>query len=1538
MGLTCTKPVKGVCRLLIVICLFIFTQISGLQAQCLEWTKTSSLSFGADGEINAGDIITFDYYLVNCGSEDLVDIFVENSQSVFSGTGPMPLVPNIPGHIIQPGISKHFISTYSITDEDLQNGKVTSQGMVTFTLPDGSVENLLSDSGNFYDDTGSSIDPTCQVLPALHDCPALACNDLVNLSLNGDCEAMVTIDMILEGVSDVLLIGYELNILDPQGNLIPNNLVTVEHLGETLTANIISSCDGNSCWGNIFVEDKINPTIECNCPPGEWAVNPDCAVSCLESDRVINGSIGQPTIGDNCLGTSAVYGGYNIVAGANCGEFLISQTWAIYLDDEYGNPQNTGMTCTNEYYIYTVDLGVVEGPNDATFECTEFVASDDLLPENTGYPTLDGNPIINGNSESCNIVAIYTDVEIPICGNSGNANCPSTIKIIRTWQVLDWCNGDTDSYVQTIKIDDTENPTIIVGSEMNISVDPWNCGADVWLPEPQIHDNCSSNLDWYITSTNSGAILVDANGNPNTSSPKHALDVPKGNWIFTIAAIDCCGNMATTNINVNVVDRTPPVPIAHQDLIIGLTISGTGDGSGDSESMQSGVAKIFKENINNGSFDMCSNVHVEIRRDERGCENTNHQTYSNLLPRFCDANYASSDHDYGREVAFCCFDAARDGDGDGEADGLVKVWMRVWDDGNMDGVYGSYESVNGKCNILDNYNETWVYVKVENKLEPILNCPPDITIPCDWDYTDLSVTGGGVTAVVPCNSAEYDYTDWVNVNCGQGQVERNWFVVGFPNSVCSQIITIYNPDAQTPVDIQCPGNGQVVHVDCDDHNIPEPWFTGNACSLTGISSSIDTFFIEDGACYKVTKEWKIIDWCSGEEYTCEYTFAKIDSEAPVVDCEDITVALDDYWDADNDGNYCELANDIILANSATDNGDCPSDWIKWIVKIDYWNDGTIDDERSSFFPHNSSGYIAPSGMGQDISIRLRKSLAGAPMALHRVEWKAFDGCGNIDQCAQYVTVTDTKAPTPYCVGISTALMEAGSLVELWASDFNIGSFDNCTEKDDLLFTFAGISPVLSRINQVHYFNSNGPISQSAYESQGFPAQKWNPATKSSATKFIGTDWCGSNNIEVSVWDEKYNTDFCVVELIIDGIECMSTAVPRANIGGYINTASNEPVLGTTITNSSNQPSYPLEYITDTDGVFAFNNNIMYQDYSLSAVKDNGHLNGISTLDLVLIQRHVLSLAPFDSGYKIVAADINSDEKVTASDLVELRKLILGIYSQLPNNDSWRFVDAAQTLNQSNPWPLIEAISIESIDQDMMAESFTGIKIGDVNNSVVANITSVDVDIRSSAKLDLILENSENGQIVVKAGTNYRDVYGFQLGLNVDAQLANITPGAINVTTDNFGITKSSVLTSYSSANSETISEGQILFTMHFNNNTEVSLDRKSINAEAYIGSDYSIVDIDLRNTENKTTYSLMQNEPNPFSETTNIQFTIPTADQVTLSVTDLSGKVIKSITNSYESGTHNIVVNNKDLNTSGVLYYTLESGTFTDTKKMIIIE
>ena len=67
---------------------------------------------------------------------------------------------------------------------------------------------------------------------------------------------------------------------------------------------------------------------------------------------------------------------------------------------------------------------------------------------------------------------------------------------------------------------------------------------------------------------------------------------------------------------------------------------------------------------------------------------------------------------------------------------------------------------------------------------------------------------------------------------------------------------------------------------------------------------------------------------------------------------------------------------------------------------------------------------------------------------------AEDNCGNEDTSTIVITVKDCKKPTPYCFnGIATVLMPTSGEVQVWASDLNAGSYDNCTVKGSLTFHF-----------------------------------------------------------------------------------------------------------------------------------------------------------------------------------------------------------------------------------------------------------------------------------------------------------------------------------------------------------------------------------------------------------------------------------------------------------------------------------------------------
>jgi photosystem II stability/assembly factor-like uncharacterized protein len=85
-------------------------------------------------------------------------------------------------------------------------------------------------------------------------------------------------------------------------------------------------------------------------------------------------------------------------------------------------------------------------------------------------------------------------------------------------------------------------------------------------------------------------------------------------------------------------------------------------------------------------------------------------------------------------------------------------------------------------------------------------------------------------------------------------------------------------------------------------------------------------------------------------------------------------------------------------------------------------------------------------------------------------------------------------------------------------------------------------------------------------------------------------------------------------------------------------------------------------------------------------------------------------------------------------------------------------------------------------------------------------------------------------------------------------------------------------------------------------------------------------------------YSLLQNYPNPFNPETKIKFSMPGSGFTLLKIYDALGREISTLVNeelnpgTYEAGW------NASKNTSGIYFYKLTSGDFTETKKMILIK
>lgn len=99
--------------------------------------------------------------------------------------------------------------------------------------------------------------------------------------------------------------------------------------------------------------------------------------------------------------------------------------------------------------------------------------------------------------------------------------------------------------------------------------------------------------------------------------------------------------------------------------------------------------------------------------------------------------------------------------------------------------------------------------------------------------------------------------------------------------------------------------------------------------------------------------------------------------------------------------------------------------------------------------------------------------------------------------------------------------------------------------------------------------------------------------------------------------------------------------------------------------------------------------------------------GLSALDLIVLQKHVLDIQPLTDPYKLAAADINGSGTTSALDIIELVKVTLGIQPTFNNNSTHLFFfDDCTTCVNTFP--------IDVSPGDVVELNITAVRVGDVN--------------------------------------------------------------------------------------------------------------------------------------------------------------------------------------------------------------------------------
>ncbi|MBN8586417.1 MAG: S8 family peptidase [Ignavibacteria bacterium] len=101
---------------------------------------------------------------------------------------------------------------------------------------------------------------------------------------------------------------------------------------------------------------------------------------------------------------------------------------------------------------------------------------------------------------------------------------------------------------------------------------------------------------------------------------------------------------------------------------------------------------------------------------------------------------------------------------------------------------------------------------------------------------------------------------------------------------------------------------------------------------------------------------------------------------------------------------------------------------------------------------------------------------------------------------------------------------------------------------------------------------------------------------------------------------------------------------------------------------------------------------------------------------------------------------------------------------------------------------------------------------------------------------------------------------------------------------------------------------------------------------------FGVIGIEQISSNVPERFSLFQNYPNPFNPSTTIRFDVPKEDIVKLSLYDILGREVSTIYNGkLGAGTYKIDFNAAEIS-SGVYFYKIEAGFYSDVKKMVILK
>ncbi|MBK9254589.1 MAG: T9SS type A sorting domain-containing protein [Saprospiraceae bacterium] len=545
---------------------------------------------------------------------------------------------------------------------------------------------------------------------------------------------------------------------------------------------------------------------------------------------------------------------------------------------------------------------------------------------------------------------------------------------------------------------------------------------------------------------------------------------------------------------------------------------------------------------------------------------------------------------------------------------------------------------------------TFIILLIYNTVDASIFCPPDKTIYCHDDRTYLPLTGTPIVFGYPQQMLRYVDQNFLNT-CNAGYVDRRWYVdVNQDGSwqsgegFCVQRLTVLY--VEQPIQVIFPPDRMY---NCkEDIKLDKPTWVAGPCDVIGSSYKDEIFEIAPDACYKIMRTFTVINWCNpqgsgnGQTWTHKQVIKVVETAAPsIAKCqpEIFNTAAD-----------CKA--EIILENSATDDSSCPSQLLSWQVQVDLWSNGTIDYKYG--FLEKDEFFIAPVINGSQISFTLPERVG---IGKHKVFWSVRDQCGNFRTCHTYFEVKDQKKPTPYMHQFLTTAFRGNQMnLEIKADLFNVGSFDNCTPSKKLKYSF---SPDVNDTVRVVTCNNFGFQFYTIYV----------------------TDEAG-NSEYIEAFLLVFDNGSCNFNFSFDGRVLHSNGTKLENVN--VELVMNDHL--------------EMQTSTDVSGNFSFEDVSLNQGYSLEFQMDESLIESVNIEDFIRLKNYLFGLDNLEH-FELVAADMNNDFKINASDLKILKDRILRPSTYFQNHKQWKLIlDAPEEINAGN---------LKSLKRDFLLLNYDG---------------------------------------------------------------------------------------------------------------------------------------------------------------------------------------------------------------------------------------